>query len=103
MHPESILLARKPSAVYDRAMIDAAQIRAARGLLNWTQGDLAGRAGLSLGSIKKVETDKTDPRASTLRAIQSAFEAAGIVFVTDGVTRPAGKGAKDPSPPSSPR
>lgn len=87
-------------------MIDAAQMRAARALLNWTMGDLSERAGVSLASIKNIERGATDPRASTLRALQEALEAAGIVFVDEGDTRPAGKGvrfSRKPSPPSSDR
>lgn len=69
---------------YDPAMISPAQIRAARALLGWKQTDLARESGVSEISIKNIERGATDPRASTLRAIQSSFEQAGIVFLGGG-------------------
>jgi transcriptional regulator with XRE-family HTH domain len=57
------------------------QIKAARALLDWNQGDLAKAAGLSLPSIAKVESGMTQPRSDTLQAIQSAFEQNGIEFL----------------------
>lgn len=74
------MLAPRPHTVYETAMIDAAQMRAARGLLNWTQRELAERSGASLATIKNVEAAVRDTRVGTLRAIQEAFEAAGVVL-----------------------
>lgn len=88
------MLARKPQAVYETAMIDAAQMRAARGLLNWTQRELAERSGASVATIKNVEAAVRDTRGSTLRAIQEAFEAAGVVFMEPGDMRTGGKGVR---------
>lgn len=88
------MLARQPTAVYDSAMIDAAQMRAARALLGWRMEDLAARANVSLASIKNIERGATDPRASTLRAIQTAFEDAGVQFVESGDTRIGGRGVR---------
>ncbi len=64
-------------------MITPAQIRAARALIGWKQTDLARESGLSEISIKNIERGKTDPRASTLGAIQSALERAGVSFIRD--------------------
>jgi transcriptional regulator with XRE-family HTH domain len=61
-------------------VISAAQIRAARGLLGWTQAKLAAESGLSEISIQNIEKGATDPRASTLTAIERAFERAGVEF-----------------------
>lgn len=88
------MLAHKPQAVYQEAMIDAAQVRAARGLLAWTQKELAERSGASLATIKNFEGGVRDTRTSTLRAIQEAFEVAGVQFVETGDTRPGGKGVR---------
>lgn len=69
-------------------MIASAQIRAARGLLKWTQATLAHRAAISAVTLNMIESGTVDPRTSTLRAIESALEAAGIEFIgseTDGL------------------
>lgn len=62
-------------------MISPKQIKAARALLGFTQADLAERAGLSATGLNNIESGGTDPRASTLRAIQEALEAAGVQFI----------------------
>jgi len=63
-------------------MIDSNQIRAARGLLNWSQQDLTERAGLSLTTIKRMETLGTGrSSAENLNAVQKALEAAGVMFI----------------------
>jgi DNA-binding XRE family transcriptional regulator len=61
-------------------MTTPAQIRAARALLDWTQADLAAKAGISPTSINTIEREKGDPKLSTLNAIRHALEQAGIEF-----------------------
>ena len=65
-------------------MITPQQLRAARGLLGWSQSELAARAGLSLPTVKRVETG-TGPRVSDdARAkLERALEAAGIEFLDE--------------------
>jgi predicted transcriptional regulator len=75
-------------------MISGAQVRAARALIGWTQVELARTAGLSEISIKHIERGKTDPRSSTMEAIQVAFEQAGVVFLDAGDTRNGGPGVR---------
>lgn len=66
--------------------ITTAQIRGARGILNWSQSDLADRTGISATSIGSIENGQSTPRASTLATIQKSFEDAGIEFIgMDGV------------------
>ncbi len=67
--------------------ITAAQIRGARGVLNWTQGDLADRTGISATSIGSIESGATQPRESTLAIIQKSFEDAGIEFLPGGIRK----------------
>lgn len=62
-------------------MITHAQIRAARAMIGWKQTDLAKAAGVSEMSIKNIERGTTDSRMSTMQAIQSALESAGIIFI----------------------
>ncbi len=75
-------------------VIEPSQIRAARALLGWKQTDLAKAAAISEMSIKNIERGATDPRASTLRAIQSALEVAGVIFLDPGQTRDGGPGVR---------
>jgi transcriptional regulator with XRE-family HTH domain len=59
------------------------QIRAARALLNWSQTDLADRAGLSQTGIARIESGVNMPNSSTLDKIAAAFDDAGIEFIAD--------------------
>lgn len=73
-------------------MITTAQIRGARGVLNWSQTDLADRAGLSSTSIGSIENGLSNPRDSSIGAVQKAFEEAGIEFLAnDGLRRKSGR------------
>lgn len=66
--------------------ITTAQIRGARGILNWSQSDLAERTGISSTSIGSIENGQSTPRASTLQTIRRTFERNGIEFLgLDGV------------------
>lgn len=65
-------------------MITAAQIRAARGLLKWTQGSLAAKSGLSIVTLNMIESEAVHPRKSTLAAIRQALESGGVEFIGGG-------------------
>jgi transcriptional regulator with XRE-family HTH domain len=61
----------------------SAQLRAARGLLNWSQRTLAEKANMSVETIKRLERMKGSLSAttvSTLEAITKAFDKAGVEF-----------------------
>jgi transcriptional regulator with XRE-family HTH domain len=60
------------------------QLRAARGLLGWSQSELAARAGLSLPTVKRLEAG-FGPRVSdeARMKMQRAIEAAGIEFIEE--------------------
>ena len=60
--------------------ITTAQIRGARGILNWSQQDLSDRTGISTTSIGAIEKGSTQPRESNLAIIRKAFEKSGIEF-----------------------
>jgi transcriptional regulator with XRE-family HTH domain len=60
------------------------QSRGARGLLDWTQADLAEAATLGLSTVKNFESDRRETTAANLNAIRRALEDAGVVFVHDG-------------------
>lgn len=61
--------------------ITTAQIRGARGILNWSQQDLAQRTGISATSIGSIENGQTTPRSSTIDTIRTTFERNGIEFL----------------------
>lgn len=63
------------------APIAPAQIRAARGLLKWTQAMLAHRAGLSTVTLNMIENETVRPREGTLAAIRGALEQGGVQFL----------------------
>ncbi len=63
-------------------MITIEQIRAARGLINWSQSDLAGKTGLSMNAISNMEKGQSTPRVDTIQLIQSALEKAGVEFLS---------------------
>ena len=66
--------------MYIAPMISPGQIRAARAGIGWKQTDLAKASGVSEPSIKNIERGVTDPRASTLGAIERTFATQGVTF-----------------------
>ncbi len=56
------------------------QVKAARGLLGWTQDTLAGETGVSRTTIAHFETGKNRPSALSVSMIRRALEAAGVEF-----------------------
>ena len=64
-------------------MITSAQIRAARGMLDWSRKDLAQFSGVSFASMMRIESFDGVPSSNfkTLDAVKTAFEKAGIEFI----------------------
>jgi transcriptional regulator with XRE-family HTH domain len=60
--------------------VTSAQVRAARGLLNWTVRDLAEKARVHRNTVTNIETGKYAGDPKTLDAIQRALEKAGVEF-----------------------
>jgi ribosome-binding protein aMBF1 (putative translation factor) len=63
----------------------SAQIRAARGLLGWSQNQLARRAGVGPATLQRIEQSGGIVKGnfSTILKIQKALEQAGIHFIED--------------------
>jgi transcriptional regulator with XRE-family HTH domain len=61
------------------------QIRAARMLLRWEQRDLAEASGISLPSVKRLETQPGPLSAQerTLTELRKALEKAGVEFIAE--------------------
>lgn len=68
-------------------MASIEQIRAARALLGWSQGELAERAGLSQTGIARIESGASQPTGQTLSKILKAFQRYYIEFIPEGVRR----------------
>jgi len=67
-----------------RYLITAEQLRAARGLLGWSQTELALQAGLSLPTVRRVETASGSHVSDEAREkLRRAFDAAGIKFLDE--------------------
>ena len=62
----------------------AAQCRAARGLLGWSQAQLAEASKVATKTITDFERESRTPYERTLADVQRAFEAAGVVFTNGG-------------------
>jgi len=61
--------------------LTSSQCRAARGLLDITQAELAAKAGVSLRTVISFEAGEGKPIRATLEVIRRAFEAEGVVFI----------------------
>jgi transcriptional regulator with XRE-family HTH domain len=61
--------------------------RAARALLNWSQAELAAKAGIGHNTLQNFETssDFASTSPATVAAIRRALEAGGAIFRADGV------------------
>jgi predicted transcriptional regulator len=64
-------------------MVTPAQSRAARGLLDWNQQDLANEAGVGIVTVHQLEAGTSRPRRATLDVIRRAFEKAGVEFIEE--------------------
>jgi transcriptional regulator with XRE-family HTH domain len=64
-------------------MITPAQCRAARGLLEWSQYELARQAGVGIVTVHQLESGASEPRRATLEVVRRAFESAGVEFIDE--------------------
>ena len=59
------------------------QCRAARALINWSQSQLAERAGVARATLADFETGKRRPIANNLNALKKNLELGGVVFLDE--------------------
>ncbi|MFG1396129.1 helix-turn-helix domain-containing protein [Roseixanthobacter pseudopolyaromaticivorans] len=76
-------LPKNDNGMYSAAMTPS-QCRAARGVLNWTQGQLAKAAGVSDVTIRNFENEKSVPQPASLQVLRMALESAGVQFLDTG-------------------
>jgi predicted transcriptional regulator len=79
-------------------LITGRQLRAARALLGIEQVDLAKRARVAIGTIRRMESfaGEVGSRTETLSKVQAALERAGIEFLGEG--RPGVRLRGQPAP-----
>ena len=85
----------------DTRQLFAAQLRAGRAVLGWSQTDLGERIGVTQRAIYRVENGATQPRQLTRLRIKKAFGDAGVAFEssqTGGFTMFVRSVAADRSP-----
>jgi transcriptional regulator with XRE-family HTH domain len=78
--------------------VTPAQSRAARGLLGWSQQDLAAKAAVGIATVYQLESGKSAPRRATLTVIRQALEAAGVIFIDANGEGPGVRLRKHPFP-----
>lgn len=61
----------------------SAQVRAARGLINWTVRDLAEKAGVHRNTVTNIETGRYGGSPDAIAAIRQALENAGVEFIPE--------------------
>lgn len=63
--------------------ITAAQCRAARALIAWSQDQLAAASKVAKATIANFEAGRRTPYERTLVDLRAALEAAGVIFVDE--------------------
>lgn len=63
-------------------LVTAAQLRAARALLDWSQEQLANVAGVGLSTVRDFEKERRGGETAALRTLREALQAAGVVFLS---------------------
>ncbi len=79
--------------------LSAGQIRAARGLLGWSQGELADAAKVGREIVAGVEADDSAADAPIMENVKAALEAAGVEFIA---ANGGGVGVRLKRPPPPP-
>jgi transcriptional regulator with XRE-family HTH domain len=64
-------------------MISPSQCRAARGLLDWSQQELAEQSGVAIVTVRQLEGGAHQPRRATLWVVRQTLENAGVEFIDE--------------------
>jgi transcriptional regulator with XRE-family HTH domain len=70
--------------------LTAAQCRAGRALLNWSQDELSAASKVGKSTLANFESGKSAPYPRTLDDVRGALERAGVEFIDTGETLAAG-------------
>jgi transcriptional regulator with XRE-family HTH domain len=82
-------------------MLSSEQCRAARALLDWTQKDLAVRAGVSRSTIRGFESGQHELQRASAAMIRMALEQAGVILI-EADEQGAGVRLQSPHRPDQP-
>jgi transcriptional regulator with XRE-family HTH domain len=63
--------------------ISPQQVRAARGLLDWSRDQLAIETGVAKRTLVRFEASEGETRPSTLAVIRAALETGGVEFIPE--------------------
>ncbi|NHO19006.1 transcriptional regulator [Acetobacter oeni] len=63
--------------------LSPAQCRAARALLNWSQGELETASAVAKKTIADFEREARAPYPRTLAGLRAALESAGVAFIDE--------------------
>jgi transcriptional regulator with XRE-family HTH domain len=77
-------------------MVTPSQCRAARGLLDWSQQELAEKARIGVVTVRQLEAGLHEPRHATLDVVRRCFEAAGVEFIDENGGGPGVRLKKPP-------
>jgi transcriptional regulator with XRE-family HTH domain len=69
-------------------IITPEQCRAARALLDWSQGRLAHMAGVGIVTVRQLEAGTHTPRKATLDVIKRALQLGGVEFIDENGAGP---------------
>ena len=66
-------------------MLTVEQLRAARGLVGWSQTALAENSGVALSTVRRMETGQSRVRghSENVWKVQTALENAGVQFIDE--------------------
>lgn len=62
-------------------IVIAAQVRAARALLDWSQTQLADAAGVGVTTVRDIESERRPAETGAMREIRRVLENEGVLFV----------------------
>jgi len=80
--------------LHNVTMMTPEQSRAARGLLDWSQQELADAAGLGLSTVRDFEKGRREPLPASLEAMQAALKTEGVIFLAEGEMAAGGPGVR---------
>jgi transcriptional regulator with XRE-family HTH domain len=89
-------LSEKRRSPNKKGMLDPAQLRAARAILDWSRQDLADASGTARETVQHFEARGGNPKRSTLLAWERALRKAGVIFIEGDEQHGPGVRLRDP-------